>query len=73
MYKTQKPYITKDKKMRDLINENYSLLLCLQHFDIDFSVDSSTVEELCVENKTNLNVFIVIANLYNGSSLLIMK
>lgn len=66
MYKTQKSYITKDKKMLDLINENYSLLLCLQHFDIDFSVDNSTVEELCVENKTNLNVFIVIANLYNG-------
>jgi len=66
MYKTQKSYITKDKKMLDLINENYSLLLCLQHFDIDFSVDNSTVEELCVENKINLNAFIVIANLYNG-------
>lgn len=66
MYKTQKSYITKDKKMLDLVNENYSLLLCLQHFDIDFSVDNSTVEELCVENKINLNVFIVIANLYNG-------
>ncbi|HNY60126.1 MAG: hypothetical protein WBH71_09390 [Bacteroidales bacterium] len=52
--------------MLDLINENYSLLLCLQHFDIDFSVDNSTVEQLCVENKINLNAFIVIANLYNG-------
>jgi regulator of cell morphogenesis and NO signaling len=66
MYKTQKSYITKDKKMLDLINENYSLLLCLQHFDIDFSVDNSTVEQLCVENKININAFIVIANLYNG-------
>lgn len=66
MYKTQKSYITKDKKMLDLINENYSLLLCLQHFDIDFSVDNSTVEQLCVENKIDLNAFIVIANLYNG-------
>ncbi|HNV49858.1 MAG TPA: hypothetical protein PK376_05180 [Bacteroidales bacterium] len=52
--------------MLDLINENYSLLLCLQHFDIDFSVDNSTVEQLCVENKIDLNAFIVIANLYNG-------
>jgi regulator of cell morphogenesis and NO signaling len=66
MYKTQKSYITKDKKMLGLINENYSLLLCLQHFDIDFSVEDSTVEELCIENKINLNAFIVIANLYNG-------
>jgi regulator of cell morphogenesis and NO signaling len=66
MYKTQKTYITNDKKMLDLINENYSLLLCLQHFDIDFSVDNKTVQELCSENKINLNAFIVIANLYNG-------
>ncbi|MBN2165192.1 MAG: hypothetical protein JW717_02835 [Marinilabiliaceae bacterium] len=66
MYKTQKSFITKDKKMLDLINENCSLLICLQHFDVDFSVDNSTVEELCVENKINLNAFIVIANLYNG-------
>ena len=54
MYKTQKSYITKDKKMLDLINENYSLLLCLQHFDIDFSVDNMTVKALCSENKINL-------------------
>lgn len=66
MYKTQKSYITKDKKMLDLINENYSLLLCLQHFDIDFSVDNMTVEELCVSSKINLGAFIIIANLYNG-------
>ena len=66
MYKTQKSYITKDKKMLDLINENYSLLLCLQHFDIDFSVDNMTVRELCNENKINHSTFTVIANLYNG-------
>lgn len=66
MYKTQKSYITNDKKMLSLINENYSLLLCLQHFDIDFSVDNLTVKELCDENNINLNTFLVIANLYNG-------
>lgn len=66
MYKTQKTYITKEKKMLDLINENYSLLLCLQHFEIDFAVDNKTVKELCNENSINLNAFIVIANLYNG-------
>ncbi len=66
MYKTEKSYITKEKKMLDLINENYSLLFCLQHFDIDFSVDNMTVKELCSENKINLIAFIIIANLYNG-------
>lgn len=52
--------------MLDLINENYSLLLCLQHFDIDFLVDNKTVEKLCAEHKISLNVFMSIANLYNG-------
>ncbi len=66
MYKTEKTYITKDKKMLNLINENYSLLLCLQHFDIDFAVDNKTVEALCSENKVDVHTFIVIANLYNG-------
>lgn len=66
MYRTQKTYITNDKKMLDLINENYSLLLCLQHFDIDFSVDNKTVKELCSENKISLSAFIIIANLYSG-------
>jgi len=66
MYKPQNSYITKDKKMIDLINENYSLLLCLQHFHIDFSVDNLTVKQLCEEYHINLNVFMVIANLYNG-------
>ena len=66
MYKTEKTYITKDKKMLNLINENYSLLLCLQHFDIDFAVDNKTVEILCSENEIDPYTFIIIANLYNG-------
>ena len=66
MYKTQKSYITRDKKMIDLINENYSLLLCLQHFHIDFSVGNMTVKQMCEDYHMNLNVFIVIANQYNG-------
>jgi regulator of cell morphogenesis and NO signaling len=66
MFKTEKTYINRDKKVFDLINENYSLLLCLQHFDIDFAVDNRTVEILCAENHIDINTFIVIANLYNG-------
>jgi regulator of cell morphogenesis and NO signaling len=66
MYKAQKSYITPDKKMFDLLNDNFALLLCLQHFDIDFSVDDKTVGEICRNNKISLNAFIVIANLYNG-------
>jgi len=53
-------------KMLDLINENYALLLCLQHFNIDFAVENKTVKDLCSENGINLNAFIAISNLYNG-------
>ncbi len=66
MFKIQKAYVTGDNKMLDLINENYSLLVCLQHFDIDFSVGNKTVRDLCVENKISQDTFSVIANLYNG-------
>lgn len=66
MYQTHKTYVQSDSKMAVLINENCSLLLFLEHFEIDFSVGDSTVEQLCQENSIDLAVFKVIANLYNG-------
>jgi regulator of cell morphogenesis and NO signaling len=52
--------------MSELINENCSLLLLLEHFEIDFSVSDKTVAQLCKENSVDLSVFIIIGNLYNG-------
>jgi regulator of cell morphogenesis and NO signaling len=52
--------------MSELINENCSLLLLLEHLEIDFSVYDKTVAGLCKENSIDLSVFIVIGNLYNG-------
>jgi regulator of cell morphogenesis and NO signaling len=49
-----------------LINENYSLLLLLEHLHIDFSVSDKSVASVCLENSIDLSVFIIIANLYNG-------
>jgi regulator of cell morphogenesis and NO signaling len=66
MFISEKTYITKDKRMFDLIVENHSLLLCLQHFEIDFAVGGKTVEELCSENNIDPEAFIIVANLYNG-------
>jgi regulator of cell morphogenesis and NO signaling len=66
MFISEKTYITKDKKMFDLIVENHSLLLCLQHFEIDFAVGGKTVDELCLENNIDPGAFIIVANLYNG-------
>jgi regulator of cell morphogenesis and NO signaling len=66
MYQTHKTYITPDMRLSDLITENSSLLLLLEHFEVDFVVKDKTVEQLCEENKIDLAVFLVFGNLYNG-------
>jgi len=66
MYQTHKTYITSDMRMSDLIAENSSLLLLLEHFEVDFAVQDRTVEQLCAEYKIDLQVFLVFGNLYNG-------
>jgi regulator of cell morphogenesis and NO signaling len=66
MYQTHKTYIKPDMKMSDLINENYSLLLLLEHLEIDFAVGDQTVRQVCKENNINQSVFLVVSNLYNG-------
>ncbi len=52
--------------MSDLILENPSLLLMMEHFDIDIVVRDKSVVQICNENQINREVFIPIANLYNG-------
>jgi regulator of cell morphogenesis and NO signaling len=66
MYQTQKTYIKPHMKMADLINENYSILLLLEHFEIDFAVGDRTLEQLCMEYGVDESVFVIICNLYNG-------
>lgn len=52
--------------MIELIEENQFLLLTLQHFGIDFAVNDKTVSQLCAENGISEELFLVVANLYNG-------
>lgn len=66
MYQTRRTYITANSKMLDVIYENHTILLFLQHFNINFTVGNMSVRDLCKENHTNENAFITIANLYNG-------
>jgi regulator of cell morphogenesis and NO signaling len=66
MYQTQKTYIKPHMKMADLINENYAILLLLEHFEIDFAVGDKTVAQLCEEYNLDAIVFVIICNLYNG-------
>ena len=53
-------------KVYDLIEENHTLLLMLQHFEIDFRVDDLTVRQLCEQYNISERLFIAVANLYNG-------
>jgi len=53
-------------KITDLFFENPSLLLMMEHFDLNFILNNKTVEEVCRDNNINKELFISIANLYNG-------
>jgi len=66
MYQTKKTFIKPDMKMADLIYENPSLLLMMEHFDFNIVVRDLTVAEISEENQINPAVFIAVANMYNG-------
>ncbi|MDD4800440.1 MAG: hemerythrin domain-containing protein [Proteiniphilum sp.] len=66
MYQTPKTKIRSAMKMAWLIDTNPSLLLMLQHFNIDFRVSDLTVGQLCGKYDISENLFVSIANLYNG-------
>ena len=63
MYQTHKTYIKPSMRMLDLINENPSLLLLMEYFEIDHAVNDMTVQELCRKNKIDLDVFLIFSNL----------
>ncbi|PKL81870.1 MAG: hypothetical protein CVV24_13030 [Ignavibacteriae bacterium HGW-Ignavibacteriae-3] len=69
MYQTNRKYITPDMKMSDLILDNPSILLLMEHFGLDLIVHEKTVIQLCDQNKINSKVFTAFANMYNGFSL----
>ncbi|WP_436415063.1 hypothetical protein [Petrimonas sp.] len=66
MYNVSRTYIKPGMKLFGLIEENPSLLLMMQHFDIDFRVDDLTVAQLCAEKGISEKLFVSVANLYNG-------
>ena len=66
MYQTKKTFIKPEMKMADLIYENPSLLLMMEHFDFDIVVRDLSVAEISEANQINPVVFIAVANMYNG-------
>lgn len=66
MFNAARTFIKSEMKIYDLIEENHNLLLMLQHFEVDFRVDDMTVSQLCKKEGISLNLFVDVANLYNG-------
>ena len=66
MFQTKKTYVHAELRMSELIFENPSFLVMMEHFGLDVATKDKTVEQVCRENLLNKEVFVAIANLYNG-------
>lgn len=66
MYLFAKTSVKPFTKLSGIIDDNPLILLMLQHFGIDFRVSDLTVSQVCAEYEVSENLFIGIANLYNG-------
>ncbi len=66
MYQTKKTYIKPEMKVAELIFENPSLQLMMEHFELSYLVNEKTVQQYCDDNKISRQLFVSIANLYNG-------
>jgi regulator of cell morphogenesis and NO signaling len=61
-----KPPFRPNTKMLNLLNRNFSLLLFLEHFGVDFHLGNQSVRQTCEAYNINETAFIAIGNLYNG-------
>ena len=52
--------------MMELISENPFLLIMLDHFGLDMAFREKDISMICQENKIGPEIFLLIANLYNG-------
>jgi|SRR5574344_1374063 len=66
MYQTKRTFVKPTMKVSELIFENPSVLMLLEHFDFDVVVRDSTVEQLCRQHHVNPELFVSFCNLYNG-------
>jgi len=66
MFITNKIFITSEMKTSDVLISNPYLVLVLEHLGINMEVREKTVEQICNENNVSTELFLIIANLYNG-------
>jgi len=66
MQLTSKTFVKPESKLTGLFLENPSLMLMMEHFDLSYVVHDKTVTQVCNENNISLELFLSVANLYNG-------
>lgn len=66
MYQYKRSYITSEMKVSEIIKENPSILLILEHFGINDILHDKNVSQLCRQHGLEENLLISICNLYNG-------
>ncbi len=59
-------FVIPGMKISDIIINNPYLMLMLEHFGIPLEVREKTVGQICAENHVNAELFISVANLFNG-------
>ncbi len=65
MHQQDKIFIVPEMKVSDIIISNPYLILVLEHLEINMEVREKTVEHICSENNINIDLFLIIANLFN--------
>ncbi|MDD2618054.1 MAG: hypothetical protein PHT87_04575 [Bacteroidales bacterium] len=66
MYQTHRTYIKAEMFMADLVIENPSFLLLLEHFGMETALNDISIGHLCKQYRVNTPVFLLLCNLYNG-------
>jgi regulator of cell morphogenesis and NO signaling len=61
-------FVVSEMKIADIISGNPYLLLMLEHLEIDLEVREKTIGQICSENNIDTDLFLTIANLFNGFS-----
>lgn len=66
MYQYRRVFVSAEMEISEIIKENPSILLVLEHFGIDDILHYKSVEELCKKHNIETILFLAISNLYNG-------
>ena len=67
MYQTANLYLTAELGVAEVVLGNPRLMMMLEHFNIYVPFQEKSIRQVCIENKLSINLFLVFANLYNGT------